>query len=38
LLVLGAPHRQTLTKLLKGNVVTEVARNLPENIQFVIHG
>ncbi len=38
LLVLGAPHRQTLAALLKGNVVTEVANNLPENIQLVIHG
>ncbi|HZQ47583.1 MAG TPA: amino acid permease, partial [Verrucomicrobiae bacterium] len=37
-LVLGAPHRQTLASLLKGNVVTEVAKNLPENIQLVIHG
>lgn len=38
LLILGAPHRQTLASLLKGNVVTEVAKNLPENIQLVIHG
>jgi nucleotide-binding universal stress UspA family protein len=38
LLILGGSHRQALTSLLKGNVVTEVARNLPENIQLVIHG
>jgi len=38
ILILGAPHRQTLASLLKGNVVTEVAKNLPENIQLVIHG
>jgi nucleotide-binding universal stress UspA family protein len=38
LLILGAPHRQTLASLLKGNVVTEVVKNLPENIQLVIHG
>ena len=37
-LILGAPHRQTLASLLKGNVVTEVAKNLPENIQLLIHG
>lgn len=37
ILMLGASHRQTLAKLLKGNVVTEVAKNLPENIQLVIH-
>jgi len=38
LLMLGAPHRRTLATLLKGNVVTEVAAKLPENIQLVIHG
>ena len=37
-LILGASHRQTLATLLKGNIVTEVAKNLPENIQLVIHG
>ena len=36
-LMLGAPHRGALSKLLQGNVVTEVARHLPENIQLVIH-
>lgn len=38
LLILGASHRQSLASLLKGNVVGSVARNLPENIQLVIHG
>jgi amino acid transporter/nucleotide-binding universal stress UspA family protein len=38
ILILGASHRQTLASLLKGNVVTEVAKDLPENIQLVIHG
>ncbi len=37
-LMLGSPHRTNLARLLKGNVVNEVARNLPENIQLVIHG
>ncbi|MCC7518411.1 MAG: amino acid permease [Verrucomicrobiae bacterium] len=38
LLMLGASHRRFLTKLLKGNVAEGVVRNLPENIQLVIHG
>jgi nucleotide-binding universal stress UspA family protein len=38
MLVLGTPHRHALTRLLKGNVVTEVAKSLPENIQLVIYG
>ena len=37
MLMLGAPHRSGLTKLLRGNVVTEVADTLPENIQLLIH-
>jgi len=37
-LMLGASHRRTLVHLLKGNTVTEVASQLPENIQLVIHG
>jgi amino acid transporter/nucleotide-binding universal stress UspA family protein len=37
ILMLGAAHRTALAKLLRGDVVTEVARNLPENIQLVIH-
>ncbi len=38
ILLLGASHRRRLTKLLKGSVVTEVARSLPENINLVIYG
>lgn len=37
-LMLGSPNRHAMLHLLKGNVVTEVTRNLPENIQLVIHG
>jgi nucleotide-binding universal stress UspA family protein len=38
ILMLGARHRRTLAQMFKGNVANEVARNLPENIQLVIHG
>jgi nucleotide-binding universal stress UspA family protein len=38
ILVVGSAHRNRLVALLKGDVVTEVARNLPENIQLVIYG
>lgn len=38
MLILGSPHRSAVVRLLKGNVVTEVAHNLPENIQLVIYG
>lgn len=38
LLMLGSPHRGRLVKLLKGNVVAEVAQNLPPNIQLLIYG
>jgi amino acid transporter/nucleotide-binding universal stress UspA family protein len=38
ILMLGASHRRTMASLLKGSVVNEVAANLPENIQLVIHG
>jgi len=38
MLMLGAPHRSSMAKLLRGNVVAEVARDLPENIQLIIHG
>ncbi len=38
ILVLGTPHRHAMLRLLKGNVVTEVAKSLPENIQLVIYG
>jgi amino acid transporter/nucleotide-binding universal stress UspA family protein len=37
ILILGVPQRRTIASLFKGNVVTEVAHNLPENIQLVIH-
>ena len=36
-LMLGTPHRNRLVSLLKGNVVTEVARSLPENIRLIIY-
>ena len=36
-LMLGSSHRTNLSRLLKGNVITEVAKDLPENIQLVIH-
>ncbi len=38
ILILGSPHRNTLARLLKGNVVTDVAKHLPENIQLIIYG
>lgn len=37
-LILGASHRGSLTKVLRGNVATEVAASLPDNIQLIIHG
>jgi nucleotide-binding universal stress UspA family protein len=37
-LMLGASHRHSLSRLLKGNVIDQVARGLPEDIQLVIHG
>ncbi|MEP6667528.1 MAG: amino acid permease [Chthoniobacter sp.] len=36
-LMLGASHRLSMSRLLKGNVVEEVARGLPEDIQLIIH-
>jgi nucleotide-binding universal stress UspA family protein len=38
MLVLGAPQRSSLAALLRGDVVTEVAKHLPDTIQLVIHG
>ncbi len=38
ILMVGAPQRHSLAMLLKGNVVNEVAKGLPDNIQLVIHG
>lgn len=37
ILMLGTSHRSAMVKLLRGNVIAEVARNLPENIQLIIH-
>lgn len=37
ILMVGVSHRTRLATLLRGNVVVEVARNLPENIQLIIH-
>jgi len=37
-LMLGASHRLSMTKLLKGDVVEKVAAGLPEEIQLIIHG
>jgi len=38
ILMVGSANRNSLLSLLKGNVVTEVAKCLPENIQLIIHG
>lgn len=38
LLILGSPRRSTLIKILRGNVVQEVAQVLPENIRLIIYG
>ena len=38
ILALGSTHRTRLVSLLKGNVVTEVAKDLPENINLIIYG
>lgn len=38
ILLLGAAHRFTMAKLLKGDVVAQVAAGLPESIQLLIHG
>jgi len=36
--MLGTSHRRTLTNLLRGNVVTNIADQLPETIRLVIYG
>lgn len=36
--LLGASHRVGLARVLKGNVIGEVAQNLPEDIQLIIYG
>jgi amino acid transporter/nucleotide-binding universal stress UspA family protein len=38
LLILGSPQRSGLATLLRGDVVTEVAKHLPDTIQLLIHG
>jgi nucleotide-binding universal stress UspA family protein len=38
ILMLGSTHRHKMVSLLKGDVVTEVANNLPENIDLIIYG
>jgi nucleotide-binding universal stress UspA family protein len=38
ILMLGASNRRFLTQLMKGDIATEVARDLPENIQLLIYG
>jgi amino acid transporter/nucleotide-binding universal stress UspA family protein len=37
-LMLGATHRLSMARLLKGNVIDQVAQGLPEDIQLIIHG
>jgi nucleotide-binding universal stress UspA family protein len=37
-LLLGVPQRQLMVNLLRGNVVHDVASQLPDNIQLIIHG
>lgn len=37
-LLLGAPNRTGMARLLKGNVVERVAGGLPETIELIIHG
>jgi amino acid transporter/nucleotide-binding universal stress UspA family protein len=38
MLMLGVPRRSAMVRFLEGDVVAEVARNLPDNIQIIIHG
>ena len=37
-LMLGSSHRMSMAKILKGNVIAQVAAGLPEDIQLIIHG
>lgn len=37
-LLLGSSHRMSMTKILKGDVIAQVAAGLPEDIQLIIHG
>ena len=36
--MLGAAQRHSMSRLLKGDVVGQVAAGLPEDIQLIIHG
>jgi len=36
--ILGASQREAMAKLLRGNVVSQVASRLPDNIGLIIHG
>ncbi|MBS0659152.1 MAG: amino acid permease [Verrucomicrobia bacterium] len=36
--ILGASQREAMAKLLRGNVVAQVASRLPDNIGLIIHG
>jgi nucleotide-binding universal stress UspA family protein len=36
-LILGAPHRNALINLLRGNVIREVSNSLPEEIDLVVY-
>ena len=38
ILMIGASHRMTLQRILKGSVVETVAAGLPEDIQLIIYG
>ncbi len=38
ILMLGSAQRSAMARLLKGNVVTQVAEKLPEDIELLIHG
>jgi len=37
-LMLGSSHRMSMTKILKGNVIAQVAAGLPEDIRLIIYG
>ena len=36
--MIGTSHRTALTNLLRGNVVTNIAEQLPDTIHLVIYG
>ncbi len=38
MLILGASQRQAMVKILRGNLIDQVANSLPESIQLIIHG